>query len=68
MYEKIAAQMKEAGYDRLADQCTEKAKKLKGDYRKSKASEGKLGLDVPIGNFCMYLVTSWEIALPLSLL
>ena len=36
VYEKIAAQMKEAGYDRSADQCRKKAKKLKGEYRKVK--------------------------------
>ena len=43
VYEKIAAQMKEAGYDRSADQCREKAKKLKGEYRKVKDKQGKTG-------------------------
>ena len=43
VYEKIAAQMKEAGYDRSADQCREKAKKLKGEYRKIKDKQGKTG-------------------------
>ena len=43
VYKKIAAQMKEAGYDRSADQCREKAKKLKGEYRKVKDKQGKTG-------------------------
>ena len=43
VYEKIATQMKEAGYDRSADQCREKAKKVKGEYRKIKDKEGKIG-------------------------
>lgn len=43
VYEKIATQMKEAGYDRSADQCREKAKKLKGEYRKVKDKQGKTG-------------------------
>ena len=43
VYEKIATRMKEAGYDRSADQCREKAKKLKGEYRKIKDKEGKTG-------------------------
>ena len=35
--------MKEAGYDRSADQCRGKAKKLKGEYRKVKDKQGKTG-------------------------
>lgn len=33
--------MKEAGYDTLANQCREKAKKLKGEYREAKDKQGK---------------------------
>jgi hypothetical protein len=43
VYEKIATQTKEAGYDRSADQCREKAKKLKGEYWKVKDKQGKTG-------------------------
>lgn len=36
--------MKEAGYDGSADQCREKANKLKGEYyRKVKDKQGKTG-------------------------
>ena len=45
MYEKIARAMKEAGYERSADQCREKAKKLKADYRKIKDAHNKMGIE-----------------------
>lgn len=36
VYEKISKAMKDGGYERTAEQCREKAKKLKMDYRKIK--------------------------------
>ena len=34
IYEKIASEMKDAGFDRTATQCSNKIKKLRGEYRK----------------------------------
>ena len=34
IYEKIASEMKDAGFDRTSTQCSNKIKKLRGDYRK----------------------------------
>ena len=34
IYEKIASEMKDAGFDRTAMQCCNKIKKLRGEYRK----------------------------------
>ena len=32
IYEKISRELKDAGYERTAEQCREKAKKIKGEY------------------------------------
>lgn len=44
VYEKVAVCMKDAGFDRSADQCREKAKKLKLEYRKIKDKHNKTGV------------------------
>lgn len=43
VYEKLAAQMQEEGYRRTGQQCREKIKKLKGDYRKIKDNNNETG-------------------------
>ena len=43
VYEKVARQMGNAGFKRSAEQCREKAKKLKLEYRKIKGRHSKTG-------------------------
>ena len=43
IFEAVAREMREAGYDRTYQQCREKIKKLKGEYRKAKDKQGKTG-------------------------
>ena len=43
IYSNIAAEMKEAGHERTAQQCRDKIKKLKVDYRKIKDKRKKTG-------------------------
>ncbi len=43
IYDKIARQMTVAGFERTAEQCRDKVKKLKGEYRKIKDKHGKTG-------------------------
>ena len=43
VYEKISKSMKEAGYNKSSDQCRDKAKKLKADYRKTKDKNKETG-------------------------
>ena len=43
IFEEVAKQMREAGYERTFQQCREKIKKLKGDYRKEKDKHNKTG-------------------------
>ena len=43
VYLNISKQMNEAGYEKTADQCRDKAKKLKTTYRKIKDKHGKTG-------------------------
>ncbi len=43
IYEKIARDLSDAGYQRTADQCREKVKKLKSEYRKVKDGHYKTG-------------------------
>ena len=45
VYKKIARGMREAGYDRSADQCRDNAKKLKAEYQKIKDTHNKTGTD-----------------------
>ena len=43
VYERIAREMAVAGYEKTAEQCREKAKKLKAEYRKLKDKHNKTG-------------------------
>ena len=43
VYERISKTMAEMGYERTADQCREKSKKLKMEYRKTKDKHSKTG-------------------------
>ena len=43
VFAKIASEMKDAGYERTRDQCRDKIKKLKGEYRKIIDKHGKTG-------------------------
>ena len=43
VYEKIAKAMKEAGYNKNTEQCREKAKKLKAEYRKVRDKNKQTG-------------------------
>ena len=43
VYERIAREMAEAGLEKTAEQCREKAKKLKGEYRKVKDKHNQTG-------------------------
>ena len=43
VYTKIARELNDCGYERTFQQCTDKLKKLKGDYRKAKDHQGKTG-------------------------
>ena len=43
VYEKISKSMKEAGFNKTSDQCRDKAKKLKADYRKTKDKNKQTG-------------------------
>ena len=43
VYEKMAQELREEGCNRTYDQCREKLKKLKGDYRKIKDKQHKTG-------------------------
>ena len=43
VYEKISHELNDAGYQRTAEQCREKVKKLNSEYRKIKDSHNKTG-------------------------
>ena len=43
VYERVARRIQEAGYDKSAEQCRQKAKKLKLEYRKIKDKHHKTG-------------------------
>ena len=43
VYEKIAKELQEAGYNRTYSQCRDKIKKLRGEYRKIKDKKKKTG-------------------------
>ena len=43
IYDKIAADLREAGFERTGKQCRDKIKKLKGEYRKIKDKRNKTG-------------------------
>ena len=43
VYKKIAGRMVEAGHEKTAEQCREKEKKLKAEYRKVKDSQNRSG-------------------------
>ena len=43
VYMKIAREMSEAGYQRTLEQCRDKIKKLKGEYKQLKDKCGKTG-------------------------
>ena len=43
VYDRIAADLRDAGFERTGKQCREKIKKLKGDYRKIKDKRNKTG-------------------------
>lgn len=43
VYERVSREMVRAGHKRTAEQCRDKAKKLKGDYRKVKDTHNKTG-------------------------
>ena len=43
VYEKIAREMVEAGYDRTGVQCRDKLKKLKSEYKKVKDNNSETG-------------------------
>ena len=43
VYEKIARELRDMGYDRTAIQCQEKIKKLKGEYKKIKDNNDETG-------------------------
>ena len=43
VYEKVSQSMSEAGFEKSADQCREKAKKLKNEYRMMKDKHRKTG-------------------------
>ena len=52
---KISRSMKEAGFERTADQCREKAKKLKMEFRKIKDKPRVTGTGRRRGNFWSHL-------------
>ena len=43
VYEEVAKEMREAGYERTYQQCRDKIKKLKGEYKKEKDKQGRTG-------------------------
>ena len=43
VYEKIAHELPEAGFERIYQQCRDKLKKLRADYKKIKDKRGKTG-------------------------
>ena len=43
VYEGVAKEMREAGYERTYQQCRDKIKKLKGEYKKEKDRHNKTG-------------------------
>ena len=43
VYDKIAADLRDAGFERTGKQCQDKIKKLKGEYRKIKDKRNKTG-------------------------
>ena len=43
VYEKIAKEVHDAGYDRTYQQCRDKIKKLRGEYKKVKDKKKKTG-------------------------
>lgn len=45
IFEKVARELNEAGYERTFQQCRDKIKKLKGEYKKIKDKHGKTGED-----------------------
>ena len=63
VYEIVAKEMKEAGYDRTFQQCRDKIKKLKVEYKKVKDKKKKTGEGKP--NLKEWIV-SWVIDLLLN--
>ena len=51
VFAKIASEMKDAGYECTRDQCWDKIKKLKGEYRKIIDKHGKTGKGENGGSF-----------------
>ena len=43
VYERVSSRMRDAGFERTAEQCRDKAKKLKSEYRKVKDKHEKSG-------------------------
>ena len=43
IFKKVARDLNEAGYDRTFQQCRDKIKKLRGEYKKIKDKHGKTG-------------------------
>ena len=55
VYHKIADNLREAGYSRSLEQCRDKIKKLKGEYKKSVIKERQqVKGGTPNGNFLMH--------------
>ena len=55
VFSKISAEMSKVGYERTAQQCREKIKKLKVEYRKIKDIRNKTGEDrFPEWDFLMF--------------
>ena len=59
IYDKIAARMTKAGFDRTFDQCRVKVKKLRGEYRKVKDGNNKKEKTGKSGSTLKLLMIYW---------
>ena len=60
VYEKIAKEVHDAGYDRTYQQCRDKIKKLRGEYKKVKDKKKKTGEENSTGTISSLLMLFWD--------
>ena len=64
VYEKIATEMRAAGYERTAVQCRDKIKKLRAEYKRAKDRNGLTGRGTKSGDTMTSWTQYWAIGLP----
>ena len=60
VYEKIAKELHEAGYDRTYQQCRDKIKKLRGEYKKLKTKRRRQEKRISTGTISSLFMLFWD--------